>query len=480
MERPKEEEVALTSSDIFAFDFSDSAMLAKADEFINTAEADPNPKNNTTTRSHTGPKIDKSLLRLDRTDLPIPRKGFATMPITTFTAEKLANALIETKDQVTDPNPPSESPYHRNNSRSSSPVKPSNKSTNYYSDEDEENEQQEDNRVDNRVIATASSKHRSDAKHSQPVSHAHTVNDVSSHKSILRLDEDYDRDQHHHNERDPRALTAPAVRSQKTLQPITKHTSQSKRDDDIKLPVFPFNPPALRKEEPSPSRSEEVTNREGSLKEDNNQGINETNDFNLSGSLGSNEFKNTAKTSATRKKIMSAKRRQIRTDVNEKAKFLDPPTGTFRREFSLDHPLAAGGAGKYDDELKRGIKPTGLSSDIVKAYSSVSAAIDLSNKVEKLTYAAQNNIVDHRNELEKLKKTQNEILKKILDEERLAEEMRAEVSKTITEESEKMQIDHVFAEERKRANERIIQATKNHENTIKNAVLHMMNLGTAK
>mmetsp|Transcript_8459 Transcript_8459/g.12602 ORF Transcript_8459/g.12602 Transcript_8459/m.12602 type:complete len:149 (-) Transcript_8459:121-567(-) len=141
---------------------------------------------------------------------------------------------------------------------------------------------------------------------------------------------------------------------------------------------------------------------------------------------------------------------------------------------------AAGGAGKYDDELKRGIKPTGLSSDIVKAYSSVSAAIDLSNKVEKLTYAAQNNIVDHRNELEKLKKTQNEILKKILDEERLAEEMRAEVSKTITEESEKMQIDHVFAEERKRANERIIQATKNHENTIKNAVLHMMNLGTAK
>jgi hypothetical protein len=142
--------------------------------------------------------------------------------------------------------------------------------------------------------------------------------------------------------------------------------------------------------------------------------------------------------------------------------------------------VAAGGAGKYDEELKRGIKPIGLSSDIVKAYSSVSAAIDLSNKVEKLTYAAQNNVVDHRNELEKLKKTQNELLKKVLDEERLAEEMRAEVGKSITDETEKMQIDHVFAEERKRANERIIQATKNHENTIKNAVLHMMNLGTAK
>lgn len=97
MEKPKEEEVTLTSSDIFNFDFNDSAMLAKADEFLNTAEVDPNPKNSITTRSRTGPKIDKSLLRLDRTDLPIPRKGFATMSIATFTAEKLANALIETK-----------------------------------------------------------------------------------------------------------------------------------------------------------------------------------------------------------------------------------------------------------------------------------------------------------------------------------------------------------------------------------------------
>jgi hypothetical protein len=121
--------------------------------------------------------------------------------------------------------------------------------------------------------------------------------------------------------------------------------------------------------------------------------------------------------------------------------------------------------------------PTGLPSDTVKAYSSVSAAIDLSNKVERLTYAAQNNVVDYKGELERLKKTQNEILKKILDEERLAEEMRLEMSKGIVDEVEKQNLDHVFAEERRRANDRIIQATKTHENTIKNAVLNMMNLG---
>ena len=38
-------------------------------------------------------------------------------------------------------------------------------------------------------------------------------------------------------------------------------------------------------------------------------------------------------------------------------------------------------------------------------------------------------------------------------------------------------MEFVFAEERKRANDRIIQATKTHENAIKMAVLNMMNLG---
>lgn len=35
----------------------------------------------------------------------------------------------------------------------------------------------------------------------------------------------------------------------------------------------------------------------------------------------------------------------IRTDVNERAKFIEVPPGKFRREFSLDHPLAADGKG---------------------------------------------------------------------------------------------------------------------------------------
>ena len=44
-----------------------------------------------------GPKIDPTLLRLDRTDLPIPRKGFATMQINSFTVENLTAALTEAK-----------------------------------------------------------------------------------------------------------------------------------------------------------------------------------------------------------------------------------------------------------------------------------------------------------------------------------------------------------------------------------------------
>ena len=138
---------------------------------------------------------------------------------------------------------------------------------------------------------------------------------------------------------------------------------------------------------------------------------------------------------------------------------------------------AAGGGGKYDEELKKGLKPTGLPSETVKAYSSVSSAIEISNKVERLTFAAQAKVVDPGSELEKIKKAQKEILKKVLDEEREAEERRQEVGNSITDPEEKQHLEHVFAEERKRANDRIIQATRTHETTIKMAVLNMMNLG---
>lgn len=52
-----------------------------------------------------------------------------------------------------------------------------------------------------------------------------------------------------------------------------------------------------------------------------------------------------------------------------------------------------------------------------------------------------------------------------------------QVSKTLVDDGDKHSMEFVFAEERKRANDRIIQATKTHENTIKMAVLSMMNLG---
>ena len=81
--------------------------------------------------------------------------------------------------------------------------------------------------------------------------------------------------------------------------------------------MFPFNPPGL---EPTPP--EGGTNAASPSEEKKNS-----------------PPKDTAPTTRATMKIASAKRRKVRTDVNDKAKFIETPTGKFRREFSRDHPL---------------------------------------------------------------------------------------------------------------------------------------------
>ncbi len=171
---------------------------------------------------------------------------------------------------------------------------------------------------------------------------------------------------------------------------------------------------------------------------------------------------------------------EIRTDVNEKAKFLEPPAGKFRREFSTDHPLAAGGTGKYQKEINKGLKPTGLAVEMPKNRASdVADTLALAEKVEKLTYEATSSVVDGDKSLEALEKELKEKLQDMIDEERIAEEERVETIVRLKDSTEKARLEHIFAEERQRASERIRRATREHDETIKKAMLKTVNLGSA-
>jgi hypothetical protein len=98
-------------------------------------------------------------------------------------------------------------------------------------------------------------------------------------------------------------------------------------------------------------------------------------------------------------------------------------------------------------------------------------------------------VVDPQRHLENIRREQNEFLLRVLDEERRAEEDRDAALKQLeldaatgtgsTEaiEKERSKLQIMFAEERKRASERIIRLTKEHEQKIRAAVVGLMDLG---
>lgn len=198
---------------------------------------------------------------------------------------------------------------------------------------------------------------------------------------------------------------------------------------------------------------------------------------------GSNFNKlNKAKSSPLLSKTLNSPYSQklFKPEENSKAKFLKTPAGKFRREMSSDHPLA-GGTGKYQKELKKGFSPVGLDislqvSETEIKSEKVSDTIDTANKIERLTYSAKKSVVDPEKVLEKLKKKQNEELKKILEEERLAEEERLELGKTIEDPKEKEKMEQIWADERQRASERIMEATRENEREMKEAVIKLADL----
>lgn len=186
---------------------------------------------------------------------------------------------------------------------------------------------------------------------------------------------------------------------------------------------------------------------------------------------------------------VGSSREELRTDKNDKAKYLQPPAGRFRKEFSLDHPLAANGTGRYRGELKQGLKPAYMDAKDLEGpgrplpkvkNQDVQATLALAEKVEKLTYDAQTTVVDKDTEqaVDRLKAELDKTLLAVIEEEQQAEEARADAVRNIVDPLEKSRIEQVFAEERARASERLIMATKEHDHTIKSALLKTMNLGS--
>jgi len=169
----------------------------------------------------------------------------------------------------------------------------------------------------------------------------------------------------------------------------------------------------------------------------------------------------------------------IRTDVNDRAKFLEPPPGKFRREFSNDHPLAKNGTGKYTSELKKGVTPAGMHVEVPERLknTNVSDTISVASKIERLTYTAQRRVVDPKQQIEELKKQQNATLKRIVMEERDAEAAREQTLRSVADPQERHNLESVFSEERRRASDRIIVATRSHEEAMRQMVLSMMDLG---
>ena len=139
--------------------------------------------------------------------------------------------------------------------------------------------------------------------------------------------------------------------------------------------------------------------------------------------------------------------------------------GEFRRELSTDHPLA-GGRGKYEKEKSKGK----VAASGAKGGSKQTSA----QTIERLTIEAHTKIVDPQRQLEQLRREQNEALLRVLEDERAAEEQREKTMKVVPDQQERNRLEIVFADERKRASERIIKLTKEHELRIKDAVLAMM------
>ena len=151
--------------------------------------------------------------------------------------------------------------------------------------------------------------------------------------------------------------------------------------------------------------------------------------------------------------------------VSPKSTFIPSTDDTFRREHSSDHPLAMG-KGKYEKEIKSGKTPAGVPKSVPKKkLGSIEGSYVTFEKPK------EDSQEDHRKVLEALRKKQNEVLLRILEDEKQAEEQRATALRGTTDPESRNNLEKIFAEERKRASERIIRQTKENEAIIKKAII---------
>lgn len=329
------------------------------------------------------------------------RKGFDPLQIQSITQDRLASTLKETKQVVLRGEG---SPYKR--ASSSAPVPDF---SNNFNDDDEEQSLDGDQVAKSGVDDAAILK-LDDVDPYSPLEHKTTSKTTSG--------------------RNKNSSSTPSdLKSKRPMSGIKNRASTSSSADDVQIPMYKFDPLNDEGEQTEP------TDRGGGL-----ASAGDPNELSNSGGFGPNGKKKLAVL------YRPPSRPRIRTDVNPKASYLNPPLGKFRREFSLDHPLAKGGTGKYSKELKNGVTPAGL--DIPNAaekmpHTSVSETIATANKIEKLTYSAQTRVVDPRSRLEQLKKEQDEELKKVIKEEREAEQVRDDVLRSINDAREKRNLDSV-------------------------------------
>jgi hypothetical protein len=224
--------------------------------------------------------------------------------------------------------------------------------------------------------------------------------------------------------------------SPKRARSAGRRTPKSHGAEDVKLPMFKFDP--LRSEDGAPAPAE--GEKSGATEQVSKPGS-------PSSAFGDNGGAPPAPAPPLSKKFSSSFGAEVRTDVNDKATFLEPPPGKFRREFSNDHPLAKGGTGKYTKELKKGVTPAGMHVEVPEHLkrntSNVAETINVSSKIERLTYTAQKRVVDPKSQIDALRKQQNETLKRIVMEERDAEAVREQTLRALADPRERQNLEGV-------------------------------------
>mmetsp|Transcript_1047 Transcript_1047/g.1690 ORF Transcript_1047/g.1690 Transcript_1047/m.1690 type:complete len:377 (-) Transcript_1047:156-1286(-) len=171
----------------------------------------------------------------------------------------------------------------------------------------------------------------------------------------------------------------------------------------------------------------------------------------------SESFRNTTSAGSNRNTSSAGSKR------NERLRPLTPE-GHFRREHSYDHPLN-GGTGEYKREKSQGkkvINPTVYGKGTKKP-----------KRISEVVSKQEHKKMDLQRQLEVLRKHQNAALLSVLEEEKEAEEQRMQMGKSVTDTNERGRLELIFAEERKRASERIISMTKEHEKKMKEVILAM-------